>query len=62
MNSLTLFFRCVINKGSKTLSYGENGKCHKMKGQESQVLNGKEAFELINVFPSLLLSLISLLF
>lgn len=33
-----------------------------MKGQESQVLNGKEAFELINVFPSLLLSPISLLF
>lgn len=47
---------------SKTLSYGENGKFHKMKGQESQVLNGKEAFELINVFLSLLLSLISLLF
>lgn len=33
-----------------------------MKGQKSQVLNGKEAFELINVFPFLLLSLTSLLF
>lgn len=64
MNTLTLFYRCVINKApqKQNSQLWREWKIPQNEGQESQVLNGKEAFELINVFPSLLLSLISLLF